>query len=134
MGDERGSMLPLVALLMVAVGGLCLALGRFGATANDAARARTAADAAALAGAAEGRESAEELAADNGGELVSFDRRGSEVAVVVRVREATARATAVAVPRFAPATLTPRSPGSPGSRSGAIAQSVRDASRARDAP
>src|SRR5438067_1992596 len=109
-GRERGSILPLVAVLVVAIAGLCLALGQFGARLDDAARARTAADAAALAGAAEGRAAADDLARANHGELVEYRKTGPKVMVRVQVGEAVARATAVAVPRFAPATLTPRSP------------------------
>ncbi len=109
---ERGSVLPLVALLMVAIGGLCLVLGQFGGRLNEAARARTAADAAALAGAADGRKAARDLAEANHGELLEYRQVGSKVTVRVQVGDAAARATAVAVPRFAPATLAPRSPSS----------------------
>ncbi|MBW8825055.1 MAG: hypothetical protein JF603_01705 [Acidobacteria bacterium] len=109
---ERGSIMPLVAVLVVAMGGLCLQLGRFGGRLDDAARAQTAADAAALAGAADGRRAATELAQANHGDLVAYRQSGSKVAVRVQVGDSVARATAVAVPRFAPATLTPRSPGS----------------------
>jgi hypothetical protein len=104
---ERGSILPLVAMVMLGAGGLCLLLGMVGARANDAARARTAADAAALAGAADGRAAAVDLAEANGGHLLEFYRSGTKATVVVEVGDASARATAVAVPRFAPATLTP---------------------------
>ncbi|MDP8987844.1 MAG: helicase, partial [Actinomycetota bacterium] len=54
--SQRGSVSPLVAVLVVATGGLCVGLGRLGGELVAAARARTAADAAALAGAAEGEE------------------------------------------------------------------------------
>jgi hypothetical protein len=86
--------LPLVALLVVAVGGLCLGLGRLGGDAVAAARARTAADAAALAGAAEDEDSAREVAEANGAELVDFLREGPEVQVEVRIGDAQARARA----------------------------------------
>ncbi len=90
----RGSVLPLVALLVVAAGGLALTLGRFGATAATHARARTAADAAALAGAAEGRRAAELAARANGATLVAYAEGGHEAEVTVAVQgvEATARA------------------------------------------
>ena len=95
MGSERGSVTPLVAVLMVLVGVLCLGLGRLGGDANARARAQTAADAAALAGAADGEDEARALAVANGAEVLRIDTDGSEVQVTVRVGEveAWARAT-----------------------------------------
>jgi len=94
-GSERGSVTPLVAVLMVLVGALCLGLGRLGGDANARARAQTAADAAALAGAADGEDEARALAAANGAEVLGVDTDGPEVQVKVRVGdvEAWARAT-----------------------------------------
>ena len=96
MEHERGSTTPLLAVVVVAVGGLCVGLGRLGADANAAARAQTAADAAALAGAADGLGSARRLAAANGAEVVELTANddGTEVQVIVEVRgvEAVARA------------------------------------------
>ncbi len=97
--SQRGQVAPLLALLAIAIGVGCLGLGRFAAGAVDAARARTAADAAALASAATGeRETAEDLAIRNGGVLESFERAGADVRVRVRVggHRATARARATA--------------------------------------
>ena len=85
MGSERGSILPLVALVLVAGAGLCLGLARLGATLTEAAQARTAADAAALAGAADGCGAAREVAAANRARLVRCDDEGVEVEVVVRL-------------------------------------------------
>ena len=95
MGKERGSVAPLMALLVVAVGALCLGLGRLGGTANAKAKAQTAADAAALAGAAEGEDAAREYAAVNGAQVLAIDTDGADVQVTVRLRgvEARARAT-----------------------------------------
>jgi hypothetical protein len=96
---EGGQVLPLVALVLVAIGLCCLGLGRFARGAVDAASAQTAADAAALAGAAAGEGSARSLAVANGGVLVSFERVGfTDVRVRVRVGEA----VAVARARFSP--------------------------------
>jgi hypothetical protein len=83
--DERGQVAPLLALFAVGIGLACLGLGRFGGDAVDAAVARTAADAAALAGAAAGDAAARAVAAENGGELASFESAGAEVRVRVRV-------------------------------------------------
>ena len=91
---QRGSVLPLVALLVVAAGGLCVGLGRLGSDAVEAAQARTAADAAALAGAAEGEGLARDVAEDNGAVLVSFVREGLDVEVRARVGDAVADARA----------------------------------------
>lgn len=91
---ERGSVLPLVALLVVATGGLCLVLGRFGGEAVAAGRARTAADAAALAGAAEGDDAARAVARANGADLIRSRREGPAFVAEVRVAGETASARA----------------------------------------
>ncbi len=70
--DDNGQAAPLLVVMVALAVGLSLVAGEVGRVLNDAARARTAADAAALAGAAEGRESAEAVAADNGGYLLSY--------------------------------------------------------------
>jgi hypothetical protein len=95
-GAERGSVTPLVAVVVLAVGGLIAGLGRLGGVAADAARARAAADAAALAGAVDGERGARLLAADNGGALQAFELDGAEAQVRVRVGRASATARAVA--------------------------------------
>ena len=85
MGNERGSMAPLVALVVVLAGAACLVLGRLGGVATATARAQTAADAAALAGAADGPDAARALARANGARVARLDVDGDavEVAVVV---------------------------------------------------
>jgi hypothetical protein len=85
-----------VAILMVLIGVLCLGLGRLGGSATAKARAQTAADAAALAGAAEGEDAARELARANAAEVLDVRTEGADVQVLVRIRdvEAWARATA----------------------------------------
>jgi hypothetical protein len=92
--SERGQVLPFIALVIVVAGMAAVAIGRLGQGAVDRARARTAADAAALAGAADGEAAARRFAAANGGILLSFRAEGADVEVAVRVRnaEATARA------------------------------------------
>jgi D-alanyl-D-alanine carboxypeptidase len=91
---ERGSVLPLVALLVVATGGLCLVLGRLGGEAVAAGRARTAADAAALAGAADGGAAARAVARANGAALVEGREDGTAYVATVRVAGETATARA----------------------------------------
>jgi hypothetical protein len=95
-GEERGSVTPLVAVLVLAVGGLVVAFGRLGAVATGAATAQAAADAAALAGAADGEGAARQLAADNGAVLERYEADGAAVEVLVRAGRGTARARAVA--------------------------------------
>lgn len=107
---QRGSVLPLAALLLVVGGGLCVGLGRLGGDAVESAQARTAADAAALAGAAEGEDVAREVAEDNAAVVVSFLQEGLDVEIRVRVgaAEAVARAT-----RTAGGVPVPEEPGAP---------------------
>ncbi|MEJ7585070.1 MAG: pilus assembly protein TadG-related protein [Acidimicrobiales bacterium] len=91
---ERGQATSLLAVVVLVAGLVALALARMGGDAVDRARAESAADAAALAGAAEGRVSASELADRNGAHLLSFTELGADVVVVVRVGDARARARA----------------------------------------
>ncbi|MDQ1374509.1 MAG: hypothetical protein QOJ09_1847 [Actinomycetota bacterium] len=93
--DERGQVLPLLALVR---------RGRLGGAAVDRARASTAADAAALAGAAEGRQAAGDLARANGGRVLHYDQFGDDdrVRVAVGAAEATARARRTGGRRLAP--------------------------------
>jgi hypothetical protein len=84
----------LLAVIVLTAGGSALLLGRLGTAAVTSARAQTAADAAALAGAAEGRPAAAEVAAANGGRLIEYRSAGLVTTVVVTVGPARARATA----------------------------------------
>lgn len=93
--DQRGQVVPLLAIVVVAVGGLVLGLARFGAATAQSARAQAAADAAALAGAAESEDVAVAVAAANGAEVMTYDpRSGGEVEVRTRVGEVWAVARA----------------------------------------
>jgi hypothetical protein len=87
--------------VIVAVGAAFL-LGRLGEEAVDRARARTAADAAALAGVTGGEPVAADTARANGGQLVSFAEAGGATEVRVRVGRATAVARARAGPSGGP--------------------------------
>jgi hypothetical protein len=92
---ERGQAMPFVVLIMVMAALACVALIQLAGAATDAARARTAADAAALAGVRDGIGAARRLAAANGSTVVSYRELSDvEVEVVVTVGEATALATA----------------------------------------
>jgi hypothetical protein len=96
---ERGQALPLVAVIVALTGLMALGLGRIGAVVVARAEAQTAADAAALAGAAHGRDAAEALATANAGRLASWQAVGREVEVTVVVRGELARARARQDPR-----------------------------------
>ncbi len=91
---EEGQALPLVVLLVVLAAAAAVLVAQVGLAVDERARARTAADATALAGAAEGRDAAAEVARANGAELVSFRSEDGEVTVVVRMGRARAGARA----------------------------------------
>jgi D-alanyl-D-alanine carboxypeptidase/Putative Flp pilus-assembly TadE/G-like len=82
---ERGQATPLLVAMVGLAAVLLLSLGPMGRVVAQRAQARTAADAAALAGAAEGREAAAQVAGANGADLVAYDRSGDHVTVEVVV-------------------------------------------------
>jgi len=93
--NDRGQAVPALVGVVAVLASFVVALAHFSAALNDAARARTAADAAALAGVQGGPEGAASLAAANGGRVVAFQTEGDDVIVTVMVgrARATARAT-----------------------------------------
>jgi hypothetical protein len=101
--NQRGSVLPVVALAMVMAGGGVVVLGRLGEAAVARASARTAADAAALAGAAEGEQAARQVAAANGATVLRYESLGDDTRVTVQIGAARAvgraRRERVGVPR-----------------------------------
>lgn len=99
---DAGQALPWMLLVVMLGFGLVLVAARLAPVLDDSARARTAADAAALAGAAAGEESARSIAAANGGELLEYERSGLDVTVVVRVGAVRARARATATVDWVP--------------------------------
>ena len=92
--SDAGQLAPFYAVIVLVAGGAMLLLAHLGVLAVHRAEARTAADAAALAGAAEGRAAAQEVARANRAVLESFVAMGNDVEVRVRVgsTHATARA------------------------------------------
>jgi hypothetical protein len=82
--------LPLAALVMVIVAGGAVLAGRLGEAAVARAQARTAADASALAGAADGEQAAREVAAANGASVLRYESLGQDTRVTVRVGPAEA--------------------------------------------
>ena len=93
---DTGQAAPLMVLAAAVTMGLIIAAAEVGRVLDEAARARTAADAAALAAATGGRPEAAELAEANGAELLAFDRTGDQVTVAVRVGRVVRRARAEA--------------------------------------
>lgn len=83
-----------MALVLVLCVGVILAISVLGQRADDRARARTAADAAALAGASSGLSDAERVARANGGSIQRSGTRDGEFEVEVRVGSAIAVARA----------------------------------------
>ena len=91
---DDGQAVPLSAALVAVGAVLVLSMGSLAGDVVDAGRARSAADAAALAGVAGGRAAAAGLAARNGATLVSWSQDGADVVVTVRVGDASATARA----------------------------------------
>jgi len=91
---DDGQALPLLAGVLALVATVLIGLVALGNLAGERARAQSAADAAALAGAARGRPAAVEMAVENRGELESFAARDGEVEVTVRVGDARATSRA----------------------------------------
>lgn len=95
--SDDGQAIPLLVGIVAVITIFVVAVGWFAGGAIDAARARTAADAAALAGAGDGSiAEAAAAARANGGTLLSYDRTGDDVIVAVRVGRAVHRARATA--------------------------------------
>ena len=93
--EDTGQVLPLVAVGLVLVVGMVVLVVTVGQVVDERARARTAADAAALAGAASGSAAAEQVAVENGAVLEEYEAVGSDVLVRVSVGRARADARAV---------------------------------------
>ena len=85
--------MPLLLIVLLVAVVAAFVVVRVGAQVDRRARAQTAADAAALAGARDGEAGARSLAAADGAVLESFVASGTEVEVVVRLGDerATAR-------------------------------------------
>ena len=96
---DRGSALVFVVIVTVAFTGAAgAALTALSRDLIDVSRARSAADAAALAAVEGGPAAATQLAAANGATLVSWAQDGPDVVVEVRVGNVVARARATNVP------------------------------------
>ena len=94
--DRRGQAVPLALVVVVLALVLMMAIGSVGGLAVDASRARTAADAAALAAVEGGRPAAVRLAAEHGATLVAYRASGPADDRLVTVRVRVGRATAAA--------------------------------------
>lgn len=96
--DDRGQATPLALVAVVVAVVSTLAIASLGRTVVDAGRARSAADAAALAGVEGGRAASERLASEHGAALVTWASSGppDAVTVTVTVQVGRARASAAA--------------------------------------
>ncbi len=96
--DAKGQAVPLVLVAGGMAVVVTLGIAQLGRSVFDAGRARTAADAAALAGVDGGRAASERLAAEHGADIVEWwaDGPPDGVTVTVTVRVGRARATASA--------------------------------------
>lgn len=92
--SDRGQATPLWAVVLLLAGLLLIPTGMLVRATVERAEARSAADAAALAGALEDEAAARSVAAANGARLTRYEERGDlvEVTVVVGDRQAIARA------------------------------------------
>lgn len=91
---DRGQVVPLLAAFIVFTGLFLIGLAHLGGGAVDRAMARRAADAAALAGAADGRSAADRLAKDNTATISRYETEERDTEVVVRYGDARAIARA----------------------------------------
>jgi Flp pilus assembly protein TadG len=92
--EDDGQAVPLLAGVLALLVAVLLGLVALGNLVGERTRAQTAADAAALAGAARGRPAAEALAIENDGTLERYASEGAEVEVTVRVGDARATSRA----------------------------------------
>lgn len=106
-GGQTGQVLPLILIAMLLAGLAGLGLIRLAVASSRRAGAQAAADAAALAGAADGEGAARRLAAANGAEVLSYRTDGFDVEVVVRRHGVSATARARWLVVALPATLRP---------------------------
>ena len=96
---DRGQAAPLMVVMLLVLTVAVVATVEIGQLLDEGARARTAADAAALAGAAAGRDEAAALAAANGGRLLSYTEQlapGDSDAWLVTVEVQVGRASRTA--------------------------------------
>ena len=96
---DRGQAAPLMIVVLLVTMGAAFVTVEVGGLLNESARARTAADAAALAGAAAGREEAVSVAVANGGVLLSYEEEkptGSSDVLLVTVAVQVGRASQTA--------------------------------------
>jgi hypothetical protein len=92
--SDRAQAVPLVAVTLLVMALAAVAMVRIAGRADELARARTAADAAALAAVRDGRAAADALAGANGAAVVAYRADDTSVEITVRVGESTATARA----------------------------------------
>lgn len=128
--NDRGQVTVLAALSLGMAVVFMAGIALMGAGLRDRTQAQGAADAAALAGAAEGQVSAAEVAAANGARLVRFERESGAVVVEVAIGEVNASARARARPRVIPSATGRTAPAGGGARAGLVPEMLAALSRA----
>ena len=93
-GRDHGQTVPLVAVVLVTLALVAILVAQVGRKASEQAQARTAADAAALAGVRGSRPEAEAIASANRAVLTGYVETDDDVVVEVRVGDARASARA----------------------------------------
>ncbi|MCU1345646.1 MAG: Helicase [Acidimicrobiia bacterium] len=93
-GRDGGQTVPLVAVALVVLALVAVLVADVGRKASDQAQARTAADAAALAGVRGSRPEAQAIAVANRATLTGYVETDEDVLVTVRVGDAQASARA----------------------------------------
>lgn len=128
--DDRGQTTVLATLVLGVAVLLMAGMAMAGVALRDRAQARSAADAAALAGAAEGEASAAALARANGAQLVDYESDGGRVVVEVEVGRINAFAKARVRPSVVPSATGAATPVGGGSRAGLTPAMLAALSRA----
>jgi hypothetical protein len=95
--NEQGHALALIVVVLTMLMVICVGLAQLGVRAADQSRARTAADAVALAAASGGFEAGRRLAAANHATLTALTSEAGVVRATVRVGSMTATAAATLV-------------------------------------
>lgn len=103
-GAEVGQVMPLILVALLLAGLAAAGVLRVAAVASQRSSAQAAADAAALAGAAEGPDAARQVASANNARLVAYRQTGDDVTVTVERHGVRGRATA----RWLPGVPSPR--------------------------
>lgn len=128
--NDHGQTTVLATLVLAMAVLLMAGIAMAGAALRDRAQARSAADAAALAGAAEGEASAVAIARANGAQLVDYESDDGRVVVEVEIGRVNAFAKARVRPSVIPSATGVAAPPGGGVRAGLVPEMLAALSRA----